>query len=47
MAAVTYIDDDKSFRTFRFSSIEKNGCSIGLYEKMKYAYDKFTVLLES
>ncbi|KAK9879563.1 hypothetical protein WA026_006632 [Henosepilachna vigintioctopunctata] len=47
MAAITYIDDDKSFRTFRFSTIEKNGCSIGLYEKMKYAYDKFTVLLES
>ncbi|XP_045470842.1 serine/threonine-protein kinase polo [Harmonia axyridis] len=46
MAAVTYIDDDKSFRTFRFSSIEKNGCAVGLYEKMKYAYDKFSMLLE-
>lgn len=46
MAAVTYIDDDKSFRTFRFSSIEKKGCSTGLLEKLKYAYDKFNVLLD-
>ncbi|KAF5270466.1 hypothetical protein FQA39_LY08344 [Lamprigera yunnana] len=46
MAAVTFIDEDKSFRTFRFSSIEKNGCSIGLYEKIRYAYEKITVLQE-
>ncbi|KAJ8916191.1 hypothetical protein NQ315_016330 [Exocentrus adspersus] len=45
MAAITYIDEDKSFRTFRFSSIEANGCSAGLYEKMRYAFDKITVLL--
>lgn len=45
MAAITYIDEDRSFRTFRFSSIEKNGCSHGLYEKMRYAFDKMTVLL--
>lgn len=46
MAAITYIDEDKSFSTFRFSSIEKNGCSSGLYDKMHYAYEKLTVLLE-
>ncbi|KAJ8933753.1 hypothetical protein NQ318_015745 [Aromia moschata] len=46
MCAITYIDEDTSFRTFRFSSIEKNGCSVGLYEKMRYAYDKITVLLD-
>ncbi|GJQ86458.1 polo [Trypoxylus dichotomus] len=46
MAAISYIDEDKSFRTFRFSSIQKNGCSMGLYEKMRYAYDKLGVLLE-
>ncbi|KRT80153.1 protein kinase [Oryctes borbonicus] len=46
MAAISYIDEDKSFRTFRFSSIEKNGCSMGVYEKMRYAYDKLGVLLE-
>lgn len=46
MAAVTYIDEDKSFRTFRFSSIEKSGCCVGLYEKMRYAYDKISLLIE-
>lgn len=46
MAAISYIDEDKSFRTFRFSSIQKNGCSMGLYEKMRYAYDKLSVLME-
>lgn len=46
MAAISYIDEDKSFRTFRFSSIQKNGCSMGLYEKMRYAYDKLGVLIE-
>lgn len=47
MAAITYIDEDKSFMTFRFSTIEKYGCSKGLLEKMKYAYDKISILLES
>lgn len=47
MAAVTYIDEDKSFRTFRFSTVEKYGCPGGLYEKMRYAYDKITLLLEN
>lgn len=46
MAAVTFIDDDKSFRTFRFSSIEKNGCCVGLFDKIRYAYEKITVLQE-
>lgn len=46
MAAITYIDEDRSFRTFRFSTIEDNGCSVGLYDKMRYAYDKISVLLE-
>lgn len=47
MAAVTYIDEDKSFRTFRFTTIEKYGCPAGLYDKMRYAYDKITLLLEN
>lgn len=46
MAAITYIDEEKSFRTFRFSSIEKNGCCMGLFEKMRYAHDKLTLLIE-
>lgn len=46
MAAVTYIDEDKSFRTFRFTTIEKNGCCAGLYDKMRYAYDKISTLID-
>ncbi|KAK5645786.1 hypothetical protein RI129_004250 [Pyrocoelia pectoralis] len=45
MAAITLIDDT-SFRTFRFASIEKNGCSIALFDKIKYACEKITVLQE-
>lgn len=44
MEAITYIDEDKSFRTFRFATLEKNGCCVGLFEKMRYAYDKLTTL---
>ncbi|CAH1175976.1 unnamed protein product [Phaedon cochleariae] len=47
MAAITYIDEDRSFRTFKFDNIENHGCSVGLYDKMRYAYDKITVLLET
>ncbi|GLV39196.1 polo [Carabus blaptoides fortunei] len=46
MSAVTYIDSDKSFRTFRISTIEENGCSVGLFRNLRYAYDKINVLLE-
>lgn len=45
MAAITYIDEDKSFNTFRFSTIEKNGCSKGLFEKVRYAYEKLNLLI--
>lgn len=46
MAAITYIDEERSFRTFRFTTVEQHGCSIGLYEKMRYAYEKISVLLD-
>lgn len=46
MAAITYIDEDRSFRTFKFETIERNGCSVGLYEKMRYAFDKISILLD-
>ncbi|KAJ3657246.1 hypothetical protein Zmor_016258 [Zophobas morio] len=46
MTAITYIDEEKQFRTFRFSSLENSGCNVALYEKMRYAYDKITVLLD-
>ncbi|XP_022918871.1 serine/threonine-protein kinase polo [Onthophagus taurus] len=46
MSAITYIDDDKSFRTFRFQSIINNGCSQDLYEKMRYAHDKVNSVID-
>lgn len=45
MAAITLIDET-SFRTFRFASIEKNGCSMVLFDKIRYACDKIAVLQE-
>lgn len=41
MAAVTYIDAAKNFRTYRFSTIAKEGfvCQ-GLYENLRYALKK-------
>ncbi|KAG8224873.1 hypothetical protein J437_LFUL006467 [Ladona fulva] len=45
MGAVTYIDEDKNFRTFRFSGIEKYGCSPGLAESLEFALKKVDRLL--
>ncbi|XP_065164493.1 serine/threonine-protein kinase polo isoform X2 [Atheta coriaria] len=45
MAAISYIDQDRSFRTFRFESIERNGCSTSLYDKIRYAHDKLGGML--
>lgn len=46
MSAITYIDESKRFTTYWFSSIEKNGCSSPLYDKMRYACDKIAILIE-
>lgn len=40
MAAVTYIDQEKNFRTFPFATIEKYGCSMGLAQNLRYALEK-------
>jgi len=45
MTAVTYIDENKNFRTFRFSSIEENGCNKHLASCLKYALDKINLIL--
>ena len=37
MNAVTYIDGDREFRTFRLNLIEKYGCSKQLYSRLRYA----------
>lgn len=40
MGAVTYVDDEKTFRTYRFSTIETHGCSKPLLEALQYAHQK-------
>ncbi|XP_065191291.1 serine/threonine-protein kinase PLK1-like [Sycon ciliatum] len=37
MQAVTFIDEDRSFRTFRFSLVETHGCSEALWTRLGYA----------
>lgn len=44
MAAVTFIDS--KFRTYKFSTISKLGCSNELYQKLRYAHEKLKKLLE-
>ncbi|XP_060810314.1 serine/threonine-protein kinase polo isoform X1 [Amyelois transitella] len=45
MQAVTYIDVEKNFRTFRFSTIEQHGCDKKLYTNLTYALDKLNSVL--
>lgn len=46
MSAVTYIDLDKQFRTYKFSTISSVGCSNDLYQKLRYAHEKLKKLME-
>lgn len=45
MQAVTYIDENKNFRTFRFSTLISMGCPKGLFDNLAYADRKITNLL--
>lgn len=45
MQAVTYIDLDKNFRTFRFTTIAEQGCDKKLYENLAYALEKINSIL--
>ncbi|EFN89665.1 Serine/threonine-protein kinase polo [Harpegnathos saltator] len=47
MAAVTYIDQEKNFRTYRFQTIQENGCCKGLAKNLMYAYEKLGLMLTS
>lgn len=46
MSAVTYIDNDRQFRTYRFSTITQSGVSNDLYQKLRYAHEKLKKLVE-
>jgi len=47
MAAVTYIDHDKNFKTYRFQTIQENGCCKGLADNLLYAYEKIKLMLNN
>ncbi|XP_013148416.1 PREDICTED: serine/threonine-protein kinase PLK1 [Papilio polytes] len=47
MQAVTYIDVEKNFRTFRFSTIEEHGCDKKLYTNLTYALEKINSVLST
>lgn len=46
MQAVTLMDNEKNFRTYRFSTIAEHGCSNDLYQKLRYALEKLVKLIE-
>lgn len=46
MRAVTLMDNNKNFRTYRFQTIIEHGCSHDLYTKIRYAHEKIKKLLE-
>ena len=37
MGAVTYIDEKRDYRTFKFSLIERYGCTKEVFTRLKYA----------
>ncbi|XP_043798427.1 serine/threonine-protein kinase polo isoform X2 [Apis laboriosa] len=47
MAAVTYIDTEKNFRTYRFQTIQENGCCKGLAKNLAYAHEKLVLMLSN
>jgi len=47
MAAVTYIDEKREFRTYRLNLIEKYGCSKDLASRLRYARTMVERLLNS
>ena len=40
LGAVTYIDESRRNRTFRFDLLEKFGCTAELASRLTYAFDK-------
>jgi polo-like kinase 1 len=46
MQAVTLMDNEKNFRTYRFATIAEHGLSNDLYQKLRYAHEKLVKLIE-
>lgn len=47
MAAVTYINEKRDFRTYRLSLLEEYGCSRELASRLRYARTMVDKLLSS
>jgi len=47
LGAVTYIDETRRNRTFRFDLLEKHGCSQDIASRITYAYDKVDAMMKS
>jgi len=47
LGAVTYIDESRKNKTFRFDLLEKYGCSPELASRLSYAYDKVDTMLNN
>jgi polo-like kinase 1 len=45
LGAVTYIDEARRNRTFKFELLEKFGCTQELASRLTYAYDKVSCSL--
>lgn len=47
LGAVTYIDEQKKNKTFRFDLLEKFGCSQDIASRLGYAFDKIDAMLKT
>jgi len=47
LGAVTYIDETRKNRTFRFDLLSRNGCSPELASRLNYAFDKVETMLNN
>jgi len=47
LGAVTYIDEQRRNRTFKFDLLEKFGCSQDIGSRLGYAYDKIDAMLKA
>jgi len=47
MGAVTYIDEKRDYRTFKFSLIEKYGCTKEVFTRLKYAKTSVERIMQS
>lgn len=45
MGAVSVIDEEKNFRTFRLTSLAQYGCTNDLLQRLEYVREKISFLL--